>query len=198
MDCRCDSLKRCEVSPSVLRFQVNCYASSLSSVVTIPNWGTRSDNNAGCPRRALLCSITYIIRPPPWPYFHPCLSISTMFPYAHLETPLGDALGFSETTPAFLEDMASIDSIDPFSLHYKLDPIDASPLALFGPYESSSSSNSTRSTATPDNDYCSDQETHPEDADTPFWRRREDTPYPNRSGTPFLRKREDTPAEDES
>jgi hypothetical protein len=122
-----------------------------------------------------------------------------MFPYAHLETPLGDALGFPETVAsAFLEDMTSIDTIDPFSLHYKLDPIDASPLVLFGPYESSSSSNSTRSTATPDNDYCSDQESHPEDADTPFWRRREDTPYPKRSGTPFLPNHEDTPAEDES
>ena len=169
----------------------------MSSVVTFPNWGTRCDNNAGCPRRALLCSITYIIRPSSWLYFHPCLS--TMFPYAHLETPHSDALGFPESvSSAFLEDMASIDTIDPFSLHYKLDPIDASPLALFGPYESSSNSNSTRSTATPDNDYCSDQESHPEDADTPFWRRREDTPYPKRSGTPFLPKREDTPAEDES
>lgn len=142
---------------------------------------------------------TYIISPPPWPYFHPRPSISTMFPYAHLETPLGDALGFPETvSSAFLEDM-SIDTIDPFSLHYKLDPIDASPLTLFGPYESSSSSsNSTRSTATPDKDYCSDQESHPEDADTPFWRGREDTPYPKRSDTPFLPKCEDTPAEDES
>lgn len=118
-----------------------------------------------------------------------------MFPYAHLDTPFSDTLGFPETPSAYLEDMDSIDSIDPFSLHYKLDPVDASPLTLFGPYESSSSSNSTRSTTTPDIDYCSDQESHP---DAPFWRKREDTPYPNRSGTPLLPKREDTPAEDES
>jgi len=58
-------------------------------------------------------------------------------------------------------------------------------------------SNSTQSTATPDNNYCSDQESYPEDADTPFWCRHEDTAYPKCSGTPFLPKHEDTPAEDE-